>query len=317
MMKILVAYDGSESADAALSDLKRAGLPQEAEALIISVADVMMAPETSKYELAGHALMSRRVTSGLMYVERKSAGVLQEAREFASQGKARIRKLFPYWSVSSEVLTGTAWSELIRKADEWNPDLIVVGSQERSALGRFILGSVSTRVTTDSNYSVRVARKGTADRLNNAPRIMIGIDGSLESERAVREVGSRVWPEGTEVLIVAVDDGASQPGMSEIVTTNPELLIACNEGPAVAVRMMVEWAQRELTAIGLDTSYHLEKGDPKTVLIEKALEWDVDSIFVGARKFTGAFERFWLGSVSTALVTKAPISVEVVRAPSR
>ena len=43
MMKILIGYDGSNSADAALSDLKRAGLPHEAEALIISVADVMMA----------------------------------------------------------------------------------------------------------------------------------------------------------------------------------------------------------------------------------------------------------------------------------
>ena len=37
MMKILLGYDGSESADAALHDLKRAGLPDEAEALIVSV----------------------------------------------------------------------------------------------------------------------------------------------------------------------------------------------------------------------------------------------------------------------------------------
>ena len=36
-------------------------------------------------------------------------------------------------------------------------------------------------------------------------------------------------------------------------------------------------------------------------------------IFVGARNFTSAFERFPLGSVSTASVTSAPCSVEVVR----
>ena len=35
-MKILVAYDGSECADAALEDLKRAGLPAEAEVLVMS-----------------------------------------------------------------------------------------------------------------------------------------------------------------------------------------------------------------------------------------------------------------------------------------
>ena len=39
-MKILIAYDGSPCADAALDDLRRAGLPCEAEAVVLSVADV-------------------------------------------------------------------------------------------------------------------------------------------------------------------------------------------------------------------------------------------------------------------------------------
>ena len=43
-MKILIGYDGSESADAALDDLRRAGLPRETEALIVSVAEVLMQP---------------------------------------------------------------------------------------------------------------------------------------------------------------------------------------------------------------------------------------------------------------------------------
>jgi len=38
MMKILIGYDGSDSADAALDDLQRAGLSDVAEALIVSVA---------------------------------------------------------------------------------------------------------------------------------------------------------------------------------------------------------------------------------------------------------------------------------------
>ena len=38
-MKILVAYDGSISADAAIGDLRRAGLPDEGEALVVCVED--------------------------------------------------------------------------------------------------------------------------------------------------------------------------------------------------------------------------------------------------------------------------------------
>ncbi len=312
MMKILVAYDGSESADAALSDLQRAGLPLEADALVISVADVMMTPGTINYEFAGNALMPRRVSPGLIYAERHAARVMDEASDFSSQARARLQSLFPSWKVRSEVLAGTAWSEVIQKANDWKPDLVVLGSQKRSAIGRFIFGSTSTKVATDSAYSVRVARESAADRSEKPPRIMLGIDGSVESERAVREVGSRVWPTGTEVRIIAVDELTPQ-SISASVPIIPELI---DEETAMAARNMVHWAQSELSAIGLSTSSHIERGDPKTVLLEKALEWNVDSIFVGARRFSSAFERFWLGSVSTALVTKADCSVEVVRGPS-
>lgn len=41
-MKVLVAYDGSESADTAIDGLRRAGLPIEANALVVSVAEVWL-----------------------------------------------------------------------------------------------------------------------------------------------------------------------------------------------------------------------------------------------------------------------------------
>ena len=44
-MKILIAYDGSGAAEAALDDLISAGLPDEAEVLVMSVAEVWLPPE--------------------------------------------------------------------------------------------------------------------------------------------------------------------------------------------------------------------------------------------------------------------------------
>ena len=38
-MKILIGYDGSSSANAAIEDLRKAGLPPQAEALVVCVAD--------------------------------------------------------------------------------------------------------------------------------------------------------------------------------------------------------------------------------------------------------------------------------------
>ena len=51
-MKILIGYDGSASADAALDDLQQAGLPDECAALVMSVAEVWLPPPPpSSYEI--------------------------------------------------------------------------------------------------------------------------------------------------------------------------------------------------------------------------------------------------------------------------
>ena len=123
----------------------------------------------------------------------------------------------------------------------------------------------------------------------------------------------RVWPKGTEVRIIAVDDGTSPKRIASVLPTVAAMIKDSNEKALEAARLMVEWAERELRAIGLQVSVAIEKGDPQRILVEEARKWEADSIFVGSRKFDGTFERFWLGSVSTALVTKAHCSVEVVR----
>ncbi len=49
-MKILIAYDGSSCAEAALDDLLRAGLPEAGEFRVISVAEVWLAPENLRQQ---------------------------------------------------------------------------------------------------------------------------------------------------------------------------------------------------------------------------------------------------------------------------
>src|SRR5690349_1250390 len=239
-MKVLIGYDGSQSADAALVDLQRAGLPDEVEALIVSVADVMMVPETSAYEFAAEALTSRRAAAGLVYAQRQTESVIKEAKDFASQARDQVRSYFPHWSIRAETLAGSAAFQLISKANEWKPDLIVVGSHGRSAVSRFVLGSVSKKVVTDSEHSVRVSRSNSEKTRDMPPRVVLGVDGSDEAEQAVRTVGSRVWPHGTEVRIITVD----------------------NDHSPVAAAHMVAWAENALHEIGLNVSVTEEQGDP-------------------------------------------------------
>jgi hypothetical protein len=41
-MNVLIAYDGSEQAKAAIDDLRRAGMPRSINALVVSVGEVML-----------------------------------------------------------------------------------------------------------------------------------------------------------------------------------------------------------------------------------------------------------------------------------
>ena len=145
-MRVLIAYDGSAHADAALADLRRAVLPREAEALLVSVADGLVGAYFPVEEIAGPAAALRRVTSVVEVAREQAVMLLAEARAAVGRALRQLVSSFPDLEVRSAVLEGDPSEELLKWAEEWRPHLIVVGSQGRSALGRLILGSVSKTV---------------------------------------------------------------------------------------------------------------------------------------------------------------------------
>jgi nucleotide-binding universal stress UspA family protein len=132
--KVFIAYDGSAYADAALDDLRRAGLPREAEALIVIVSEGLVSASPSIAEVAGTALTSHRLTSAIAAAAREqSASLLAEARRFTAHARERVLSYLPDWEVRTKVLEGWPSLVLLQEAERWRPDLVVVGSQGRSA----------------------------------------------------------------------------------------------------------------------------------------------------------------------------------------
>ena len=154
--------------------------------------------------------------------------------------------------------------------------------------GRFILGSVSQRVLYDARCSVRVARCWEEKR-KGPVRIVVGFNGSQDSEVAVDAVASREWPQGSE---------------ARLVTVHPLL---SSEARDVAAE--------KLRKAGLTTCEISKDGDAAYVLVREAEEWGADSIFAGTRDLHG-FQHFLHGSVSSAVAAQARCSVEVSRAVS-
>src|SRR6266511_4050918 len=196
-MKILIAYDGSSCADSALEDMRRAGLPRLAEAVVLSVSELWMPVVES-------------VGAGAVRIVGALPVSLEKAESLAQTACERVQPYFPDWTVKAEARSGSPASVVIERADEWRPDLIVVGSHGRSALGRFMLGSVSQKVVTEAHCSARVARGSDSD-VQAPARLLIGVDGSPDAEAAVTAVAARIWPADSEArVVIAIDDVVSE-----------------------------------------------------------------------------------------------------------
>jgi nucleotide-binding universal stress UspA family protein len=283
--KLLIAYDGSACSDAALNDLARAGLPSAVDAVVITVADIIL-PPPDEVVPAGD-VPAIRIPEVERHAQAHAENAIEEARAFAERGAKRVKTDFPGWIVRAEVRCDSpAWA-VVKMAERENPGLIVVGSHGHSLVGgRLILGSVSQRVLYEAPCSVRVARCSDVRR-KGPVRIVVGFNGSPDAEAAVDAVAMREWPQGSEAHVITARD--------ELTPT------------------MLSAAAERLRAAGLTTLEVSREGDPAHVIIAEAEEWGADSIFVGTRDIHG-FRHLLHGSVSSAVAARAQCSVEVARA---
>src|ERR1041385_3696892 len=315
-MRLLIAYDGSKCADAALDDLTHAGLPQKGEALAMSVAEVWLPPPPpSSYEIVEMATTAK----GPLELERKdmaASQAVQDADGMAAKAAARFQANFPEWKVKHESVWGSPNWELFAKAEEWKADLIVTGSHGRTALGRLFLGSISQWLLNEARCSVRVAR-GTLDEPDFPVRLLLALDGSRNAEKALAQIMARNWPAKSEVRVVMVDQPLELTYVGGLAPPLRQSVDLINESEHKNSQRFVDAAARKLKSAGLRAMADVLEGDPKKILVQVAEEWRADCIFVGATGLTNRIERFLLGSTAAAVASRAHCSVEVVRTRRR
>ncbi|MEO6094164.1 MAG: universal stress protein [Fibrobacteria bacterium] len=295
-MKILIGYDGSPESEVALNELGIAGLPDKVRAIILFVAPLIK-PDQYTLPLVGLGKDQTRMMSAAK----------SNAETSAAKAAAHLKTMFPTWEITSEAILDSPAQGLLNRANSWKPDLVALGSRNRSAIGKFLMGSVTTKVIYDGNSNIRMARM--RKRTSAAPRIFIEVDGNPGSDSAVSIAASRSWPVGTHIRILTVsnENGFSKSGKDRIT---PGVERKTSHSRLVESKSMK--AVKLFASNGVKADFVALMGDPRIVILREIKMWGCDCIFVGSRGIS-RIKGFVLGSVSSAIASYATCTVEIVR----
>ena len=144
-MKILVAYDGSPSSEAAVDEVVRRPWPQNSEVLLVMAVERPLpapSPDGAVYE---------------PLVQRMQDSLREEASRKIRQALQKFRARTDL-HVGSELKDGNAKHCLLDAIREWKADLVVTGSHGTSGLARLFLGSVSHALVTHAPCCVEVVK---------------------------------------------------------------------------------------------------------------------------------------------------------------
>ena len=287
-MHVLVATDGSKYGRWALNWVAQLPLVEPAKVVALHVLDVaaLRAPFLAQPVMAGN---EQYIQEEIQRMEARSAKTLQETTR----------------QLASLKLTGTVRKEqgpvapTILKRVPKGDGFLVVGSQGRDALDRFMLGSVSTNLIHHATCPVLVV-KGEAVPLR---RMILAIDGSDASAKALKFVLTKFQS----------DQPTGKSGRVPIhVNVLHVLPMVMYPGLKEASKKLLDQSVQKLINAGFTAEPLCYLGNPAQEIMKAASQQRADLIVMGAQGL-GAIARFLIGSVSTRVVQHAKGSVLVVR----
>lgn len=132
-------------------------------------------------------------------------------------------------------------------------------------------------------------------------KVLVALDATPQGRQTVREVASRLWPEGSQFLLLHVLDPFP-------FAKAPITLQRAKEAAAVQLND----ASEILKTAGWKTESDVVLGMARKVVSQIAASWKADLVMVGSNE-AGALTRLFLGSTARSVLRHAPCSVEVVR----
>lgn len=234
-------------------------------------------------------------------------------RAFERVGASTRRRLATGWPGSDAVVVDQRpLQAILAQVRHLRARAVVLGSRGRRGTMRLVLGSVSRQVVRRAPCAVLVVR----GRPRQFRRLVVGIDGSRESCRAVSFLTRLAVPRGGRVLVVRVVE-PSRPPSHALVPPSVRALAArhvatLNARAFRTARAQARAATAALDAAGWRARAAVRLGQPLPALADAVAETRAELLVLGARG-AGGIERLLLGSVAEGALDHAPVSVLIGR----
>ena len=290
-MNILVAIDDSEAALHACRLLAaHAGERAGHEATLVNVQRLPL-------RLAPQPGLHQSVVEEALRDEGER--LLQQARQILAAAG---------WSAQVLVRLGPPADTLLECLQQRAIDLLVMGSGRQGPLRGYAVGSVALRVAAAAPCPVVLVRAGAKlpAELGRRLRVTAPVDGSAESERAIRRLVACAGVLGE----LHVDLLHFRPGLTlagAVLPPHDDVLRQWSGGDGDAV--LAQPAQL-LARHGISFQVHALAGDADTGIATFAGEHQADLIAMATRG-TGAMHHLLLGSTAlrTAHVSGVPVAL--------
>jgi nucleotide-binding universal stress UspA family protein len=271
-----------------------------------------LAHETGAVLAACHVLPSMADLSAF-FPERSLVNAEDTALEDGEARKAlaeRARSELGLELTEIFIERGTAYAELVRRAESWGADYIVMGSHGRTGLTRAILGSVAERVVQHAPCSVLIARP-----IAQPGTVLVATDLSDPSLPAITAGMAEARRRNARLQVVTVFEWAA-PLMipfTGVMGTLPALPGA--EAQAQARETLRQMLTDAVSRAGAVAEARVLEGSPASEIVAHAEEIGAELVVVGTRGRTG-LARLALGSVAERVIRGAECSVLAVRVSS-
>jgi len=308
-MKILVSIDHSAASDQVIDSVTHSHWPDGSQFKIVHVLRSLEELGTSSNTSSSEWLNSLSTAQEQL---KKSANQLLEG--FID----KLKQQFPKCEFSSQVLEKgktPVYSTILNVANEWVPDLIVIGSHGKQGLSRLLLGSVSFSILCESRFSVRIIKQSEFTSADNTFNVLIPLDHTRDFEDVLSQIKIRTWHPSTRFRLLTVFPNPLSRG--PIPVSGSAALDSLKEETNVFKEVSSSLSNRaESLARELGGTYEVDsmavKGDAREKIIEQAYTWPANLIVMGSYTQT-ILARFFLGSISSAVTLASPCSVEILR----